>query len=170
MIGLGAAVQSTIVFMCHQQPHCRGTPERRTATTHQCVMGAGRAFLIWLSPAKKSAGKPPAMNGSGEDTIPLLARSEEDSDYLEMAPTPDPDAVFPISEVEGRVSTVEDASKARERMVASARSATDKERKMTLMQGIKLYPKAIAWSVLISTCIVMEGLVSPLPPHEHGNR
>lgn len=28
---------------------------------------------------------------------------------------------------------------------------------MTLWQGIKLYPKAIGWSILISTCIVMEG-------------
>jgi SP family general alpha glucoside:H+ symporter-like MFS transporter len=28
---------------------------------------------------------------------------------------------------------------------------------MTLMQGIKLYPAAIAWSVLLSTAIVMEG-------------
>ena len=35
--------------------------------------------------------------------------------------------------------------------------ATDKEHKMTLLQGIRLYPKAIAWSMLISTCIVMEG-------------
>lgn len=38
----------------------------------------------------------------------------------------------------------------------NARAATDNERKMTLMQGIKLYPKAVGWSVLISTCIVME--------------
>ena len=28
---------------------------------------------------------------------------------------------------------------------------------MTLWQGIKLYPKAVGWSVLISTCIAMEG-------------
>lgn len=28
---------------------------------------------------------------------------------------------------------------------------------MTLLQGVKLYPKAVAWSVLISTCIAMEG-------------
>ena len=28
---------------------------------------------------------------------------------------------------------------------------------MTLMQGIRLYPKAIGWSLLISTCIAMEG-------------
>lgn len=47
--------------------------------------------------------------------------------------------------------------KAMDQMIHSAKSATEKEQKMTLMQGIKLYPKAIAWSVLISTCIVMEG-------------
>ncbi|EKG20899.1 Sugar/inositol transporter [Macrophomina phaseolina MS6] len=38
-----------------------------------------------------------------------------------------------------------------------AKLATDKEKNMTLLQGIKLYPKAVAWSVFISTCIVMEG-------------
>lgn len=38
-----------------------------------------------------------------------------------------------------------------------AKAATDKEHKMTLMQGLRLYPKAIAWSLMISTCIAMEG-------------
>jgi SP family general alpha glucoside:H+ symporter-like MFS transporter len=28
---------------------------------------------------------------------------------------------------------------------------------MTLMQGLRLYPKAIGWSVILSTCIAMEG-------------
>jgi len=42
-------------------------------------------------------------------------------------------------------------------MVQDAKAATDKEQKMTLLQGIKTYPKAVAWSVLISTCIAMEG-------------
>ena len=28
---------------------------------------------------------------------------------------------------------------------------------MSLMQGIRLYPKAVFWSIVISTCIVMEG-------------
>jgi MFS transporter, SP family, general alpha glucoside:H+ symporter len=46
---------------------------------------------------------------------------------------------------------------AAQRLTHGAKSATDKEHKMTLLQGIKLYPKAIAWSVLISTCICMEG-------------
>lgn len=41
--------------------------------------------------------------------------------------------------------------------ITSAKNATDKEHNMTLLQGIKTYPKAIAWSMLISTCIVMEG-------------
>ncbi|KAJ7664058.1 MFS transporter [Mycena rosella] len=39
----------------------------------------------------------------------------------------------------------------------SAKFATDKEHSMTLLQGLRLYPKAVAWSVLISTCIAMEG-------------
>ncbi|KOS23103.1 Alpha-glucosides permease MPH3 [Escovopsis weberi] len=42
-------------------------------------------------------------------------------------------------------------------LIEHAKSATAKEQNMTLRQGLKLYPKAIAWSVLISTCIVMEG-------------
>lgn len=42
-------------------------------------------------------------------------------------------------------------------ILQNAKLATDKEHKMTLLQGIKLYPKAVAWSMLISTCIVMEG-------------
>jgi SP family general alpha glucoside:H+ symporter-like MFS transporter len=50
-----------------------------------------------------------------------------------------------------------DAHKTHVNIVEHARSAAHKERNMTIRQGIKLYPKAIFWSVLISTCIVMEG-------------
>lgn len=39
----------------------------------------------------------------------------------------------------------------------NAKRATDSEHSMTLLQGIKLYPKAVGWSLLISTCIAMEG-------------
>ncbi|KAF7196396.1 Maltose permease MAL31 [Pseudocercospora fuligena] len=42
-------------------------------------------------------------------------------------------------------------------MTIDAKKASDAEQNMTLLQGIKLYPKAIGWSVLISTCIAMEG-------------
>jgi hypothetical protein len=47
--------------------------------------------------------------------------------------------------------------KAKDRLLQGAKAATENEQNMTLMQGIRLYPKAIAWSILISTCIVMEG-------------
>ncbi|WWC91664.1 uncharacterized protein L201_006610 [Kwoniella dendrophila CBS 6074] len=42
-------------------------------------------------------------------------------------------------------------------MFANAASATAKEHKMTLLEGIRLYPKAIGWSILISSCCAMEG-------------
>ena len=42
-------------------------------------------------------------------------------------------------------------------ILKGAKAAAEREKSMTLREGIRLYPKAIAWSVLISTCIVMEG-------------
>lgn len=42
-------------------------------------------------------------------------------------------------------------------VVDYARAAEEKEQSMTLLQGIKLYPKAVLFSFIISTCIVMEG-------------
>jgi MFS transporter, SP family, general alpha glucoside:H+ symporter len=42
-------------------------------------------------------------------------------------------------------------------VIYNAQRATEKEHRMSLWQGIKLYPKAVAWSMLISTCICMEG-------------
>jgi len=50
-------------------------------------------------------------------------------------------------------------------VIRNAKAATDAEHKMTLMQGLRLYPKAIAWSFLISTCIVMEGFQVCLLPN-----
>jgi SP family general alpha glucoside:H+ symporter-like MFS transporter len=48
-------------------------------------------------------------------------------------------------------------TKSMNEVIHNAKTATDKEHKMTLWQGIKLYPKAVGWSLLISTCICMEG-------------
>lgn len=48
-------------------------------------------------------------------------------------------------------------TKSKEQIIKDARASTEREQNMTLLQGIKLYPKAIAWSLLISTCIAMEG-------------
>ncbi|CZT07846.1 probable MFS alpha-glucoside transporter [Rhynchosporium graminicola] len=48
-------------------------------------------------------------------------------------------------------------AKATNEVIQNAKNATEKEHSMTLWQGLKLYPKAVGWSMLISTCIVMEG-------------
>lgn len=40
-------------------------------------------------------------------------------------------------------------------VAAEAARATQSEISMTLLQGIKTYPKAIGWSVLLSTCIIV---------------
>lgn len=48
-------------------------------------------------------------------------------------------------------------TKSMNEVIHNAKNATEKEHSMTLWQGLKLYPKAVGWSVLISTCIVMEG-------------
>jgi len=50
-------------------------------------------------------------------------------------------------------------------VIRNAKAATEKEHSMTLLQGIKLYPKAIGWSLLISTCIAMEGFDVCLLPN-----
>ena len=39
--------------------------------------------------------------------------------------------------------------------IGQAKAATEKEHQMTLMQGVRLYPKAIAWSMTIGLCIAM---------------
>lgn len=71
-----------------------------------------------------------------------------------------------------------ETSKTHKTVVEHAKAATAKEQSMTLLEGIRLYPKAIGWSILISTCIVMEGydislinnfckLHRPTPPSPH---
>ncbi|KAK6506276.1 hypothetical protein TWF506_011194 [Arthrobotrys conoides] len=42
-------------------------------------------------------------------------------------------------------------------IIAEAAFATEQEGKMTLREGIRLYPHAIGWSVLLSMAIIMEG-------------
>ena len=42
-------------------------------------------------------------------------------------------------------------------LVDEAKVATEQEHQMSLWQGLRLYPKAVGWSVLLSTAIIMEG-------------
>ncbi|KAF2266117.1 sugar transporter [Lojkania enalia] len=62
-----------------------------------------------------------------------------------------------IQAATGPVDEPPDHHKAMDKVINNARLATEKEHKMSLWQGLKLYPKAVFWSILISTCIAMEG-------------
>ncbi|KAH7630974.1 general substrate transporter [Sordaria sp. MPI-SDFR-AT-0083] len=42
-------------------------------------------------------------------------------------------------------------------VLVEAKQAADTEHEMTLLRAIKLYPKAIGWSVLLSSTLIMEG-------------
>lgn len=53
-----------------------------------------------------------------------------------------------------RISIALDDAK---QVTSDANRATESEQNMTLRQGLKLYPKAIAWSILLSCAIIMEG-------------
>lgn len=50
-------------------------------------------------------------------------------------------------------------------LIRGAKAATEQEHGMSLIQGVRLYPKAIGWSILISTCIAMEGFDVCLLPN-----
>jgi MFS transporter, SP family, general alpha glucoside:H+ symporter len=43
-----------------------------------------------------------------------------------------------------------------DKAIDRAKAATAKEHRMGLLEGIRTYPKAIGWSMLISLCIAME--------------
>ncbi|KAK4686595.1 MFS transporter, SP family, general alpha glucoside:H+ symporter, partial [Tremellales sp. Uapishka_1] len=42
-------------------------------------------------------------------------------------------------------------------VVSAARNASDTEKHMTLREGLRRYPRAVFWSILLSTAIIMEG-------------
>jgi len=41
--------------------------------------------------------------------------------------------------------------------VENANAATTKEHNLTLIRGLKAYPRAIMWSILLSSAVIMEG-------------
>lgn len=52
---------------------------------------------------------------------------------------------------------------------AEAQHAASDEKEMTLLQGLKLYPKAIGWSVVLSSALIMEGYDLALLGSLYGN-
>ncbi|KAK0752608.1 general substrate transporter [Schizothecium vesticola] len=54
-------------------------------------------------------------------------------------------------------STTHDEKIHPQELVADAKHGADSEHRMTLWQAIKTYPKAVGWSVLLSSTLIMEG-------------
>ena len=42
-------------------------------------------------------------------------------------------------------------------LISDAEEATNKDHDMTILQAIKVYPKAVAWSVVLSAALIMDG-------------
>lgn len=61
-------------------------------------------------------------------------------------------ATFPPSDLHG-ISTIVPRF---QELSISAKAATEAERRMTFLAGCRLYPKAIAWSTLLASAIIME--------------
>lgn len=72
-----------------------------------------------------------------------------------MEPSKTQDVVTPVKDEASHSG--HDSPNSMAKVVENAKLAAQKEQKMTLWQGIKLYPKAVIWSVIISTTIAMEG-------------
>lgn len=98
----------------------------------------------------------PALNGNDKAALRELdgVRSEEVAQAGVPAELPGTHAP---NEEGHAFSTKSPSLGPSDEMTRNAKLATEKEHQMSLWQGIRLYPKAVLWSMLISTCIVMEG-------------
>lgn len=59
-------------------------------------------------------------------------------------------------EIEDAKRSIDQHATVHSKAIDRAKAATDKEHRMGLFEGIRTYPKAIGWSMLISLCIAME--------------
>jgi MFS transporter, SP family, general alpha glucoside:H+ symporter len=98
--------------------------------------------------------------GTDEKNFHLATSNDEKPSPVQQAPRPT---------TESGENDESDEKRTMDDLIRNARLATEKEHSMTLLQGIKLYPKAIGWSILISTCIVMEGYDVALINNFYGN-
>lgn len=74
-----------------------------------------------------------------------------------MASVTEPAKDIGIVPAQGKIVDDIAALKRDTELVSNAKKATENEHNMNVWDCVRLYPKAIAWSIIISTCIVMEG-------------
>ncbi len=51
-------------------------------------------------------------------------------------------------------------------LVAEVEDANNREHELKLLEAIRLYPKAVAWSVMMSTALVMDGYDLKVSPSQ----
>ncbi|KAJ5483805.1 hypothetical protein N7530_003051 [Penicillium desertorum] len=98
------------------------------------------------------------------EPISAALESEPPANYCLEPLTPDRTLISPPEVRVGVTQTNDDffhslsgAVPALRGLSVDARDATNTEHRMTFLDGCRLYPKAIAWSALLSTTIVLEG-------------
>ena len=117
-----------------------------------------------ITPTSRTFPNPQPTAGFSEKPAPPLAthreRDDEGSDNtsaiegdtaggLELTPTKT-DALNVYRKMSDTVSDYH-------QLVQDSKTAGDNERNMTVREGLKLYPKAIMWSIMLSMTLVMEG-------------
>ncbi|KAK8853174.1 hypothetical protein IAR55_003875 [Kwoniella newhampshirensis] len=93
------------------------------------------------------------MSATNDNMVPTMNASASSSPREDAVPSAHPSFEADVEDKAHQTGN----DKATTNLFANAAAATEKEHKMTLMEGIRLYPKAIAWSVIISSTCAMEG-------------
>ncbi|TGJ87246.1 hypothetical protein E0Z10_g1552 [Xylaria hypoxylon] len=109
-------------------------------------------------PADNDSRRETGDDGVGLDSVARLDTMSEKQDFekdIETARKGHHGQSTHVDEaVAARIAgNVEDFMK----LVNEANEANEREREMTLRHAFKVYPKAIGWSMLLSSCLIMEG-------------
>jgi hypothetical protein len=108
-----------------------------------------------LLPITRFTPSPKLVDSTGDEDI-VAAESSEAQHLLSDMAHDDEKAVEAATYFDSPDDVV-NRNRGNSVVVNQAKNASDAEHRMTLFQGLRLYPKAVGWSMLISLCIAMEG-------------
>ena len=131
-----------------RSPRCERKGELAIASHEKIIRWAGLSLIPELLNTKSTTSlQHQHLSGTGSlhQTASMSTSKPQDDVVANEAPLH-----FPVDDHLAH-------TKSMNKIIRDAKNASDVEHKMSLWQGIKLYPKAVGWSLLISTCIAMEG-------------
>lgn len=107
---------------------------------------------VWMDGQEDIASN--IFGGFSTDSIPLISSIVSIMSNIHHAPTGHAmDSIVRADTAQGSITGAENIIKPN----AQAQHAASEEKTMSLGQALRLYPKAIGWSVLLSTTLIMEG-------------